>query len=166
MTVKGFLSASEGHFGLWQRMTVKMAAEEWLSKRSPAYLDVLWPMLRDSRSVAYGAPDNKALTDLHVEVCDKLELAAGHALPVGVPKQLLIAGTVEKQPPVTQEQIDAWSPVDGALMDRWLSHENAGQALALVFGRLKAKDDAAKEQVRKEKEEEREIARGVKEWFQ
>ena len=159
MTVKEFMKASEGHFGPWQRTVLKMSVADWLAKRSPAYLDIMWPLLRDGRAVAYGAPDNKALTDLHVEVCDRLDLDQAKTIPFGALKQ--IAGPVKVHKPVTQEDIDSWPMIENATGDRWLSPKEREEAMHLVFAKLKAKDDATRGVLAAEKETER----AVKSWF-
>ena len=145
MTVAEFLKASEDYFGRWQRITVRTAVQEFLSKRPPRYLDILWPLLRDSRSLNYGAPDMRSITDLHIEVCDRLEVTASSARQA-VPSQRQIEYAEQHafQRPITQADIDSWSKVEDGPGDRWLSRSETREALAIVYGRLQAKDEERK----------------------
>lgn len=141
MTTTEFLKACEDYFGRWQRTTVRVAVFEFLERRTPEYREVLWPLLRDGRNMTYGAPDIKALTDLHVEACDILELREADRQRKVPPARMQIEGPRGTRHPITQEQIDSWPTEEDAPGDRWLSHEEAHEALGVVYGRLKAKDD-------------------------
>lgn len=74
MTTPEFMKACEDYFGRWQRITVKAAVSQFMQARNDYYRDELWILLRNGRTVAYGPPDVKAITDLHVEVCDALDI--------------------------------------------------------------------------------------------
>jgi hypothetical protein len=88
MTARDFSSNCASYFGPWKNQGVRITVEAYLSRRAENYLDALWPLLRDSRNTSFGAPDMKALTDLHVEACDEMDRVTALRALDGVTKQI------------------------------------------------------------------------------
>ncbi len=136
MTVADFTRNCVDYFGDWRGWAVRKPLEVWLSRRGETYMDVLWPLVRDNRSVNYGPPDMKCVTDLHVDVCDRLDHLQAERAKTNQPP-LLIAESSRITEVITAETIARWPRIEDDSGDRWLSKAESYKALGIVLAKLR-----------------------------